>query len=177
MVQDASRNWLPADMKSLGSRLTYYYALVVIGTVISTLIIGYLLLRNQLIHGIDLLNNAEFREIHDRVGIQNGQIAEEDFLRPVAEHAEIDAQLYFFQVRKNDRVLFRSPNMRTAVFEANPPGKLTGPRQPPGSEACELGNSQKATSTCRSQRRCATLSIFPNIIFKPAWLCQELPRS
>ncbi len=110
-------------MKSLGSRLTYYYALVVIGTVISTLIIGYLLLRNQLIHGIDLLNNAEFREIHDRVGIQNGQIAEEDFLRRVAEHAEIDAQLYFFQVRKNDRVLFRSPNMRTAVFEANPPGK------------------------------------------------------
>ena len=50
-------------MKSLGSRLTYYYALVVMCTVILTMLIGYWLLRNELIHGIDLLNNAEFREI------------------------------------------------------------------------------------------------------------------
>ncbi len=110
-------------MKSLGSRLTYYYALVVMCTVTSTLIIGYLLLRNQLIHGIDLLNNAEFREIHDRVEVQNGRIAEGDFLRRVGEHAEIDAQLYFFQVRRNGKVLFRSPNMRNAVFETNPRGE------------------------------------------------------
>jgi len=109
-------------MKSLGSRLTYYYALVVMCTVISTLIIGYWLLRNELIHGIDLLNGAEFSEIRDRV--EHEPVAESDFLRKVAEHAEIDTQLYFFQVRRqNGEVLFRSPNMRTAVLEANPPGK------------------------------------------------------
>ncbi len=110
-------------MKSLGSRLTYYYALVVMCTVISTLIIDYLLLRTELIYGIDLLNNAEFREIHNRVEDQDGRIAEDDFLRRVAEHAEIDAQLYFFQVRRNGKVLFRSQNMRTAVLEANPSGE------------------------------------------------------
>jgi signal transduction histidine kinase len=110
-------------MKSLGSRLTYYYALVVMCTVISTMFIGYWLLRNELIHGIDLLNNAEFREIRDRVEAQHAPIAEADFLRRVAEHAEIDAQLYFFQVRRNGKVLFRSPNMRTAVLEANPRGQ------------------------------------------------------
>ena len=38
-------------MKSLGSRLTYYYALVVMCTVALTMIIGYWLLRNELIHG------------------------------------------------------------------------------------------------------------------------------
>ena len=110
-------------MKSLGSRLTYYYALVVMCTVISTMIIGYWLLRNELIHGIDLLNNAEFREIRDRVEAQHAPIVEGDFLRRVAEHAEIDAQLYFFQVRRNGKVLFRSPNMRTVVLEPNPRGE------------------------------------------------------
>jgi signal transduction histidine kinase len=110
-------------MKSLGSRLTYYYALVVMCTVISTMIIGYWLLRDELIHGIDLLNNAEFREIRDRVEAQHAPIVEGDFLRQVAEHAEIDAQLYFFQVRRNGKVLFRSPNMRTVVLEPNPRGE------------------------------------------------------
>jgi signal transduction histidine kinase len=110
-------------MKSLGSRLTYYYALVVMCTVISTMIIGYWLLRDELIHGIDLLNNAEFREIRDRVEAQHAPIVEGDFLRRVAEHAEIDAQLYFFQVRRNGKVLFRSPNMRTVVLEPNPRGE------------------------------------------------------
>ena len=110
-------------MKSLGSRLTYYYALVVMCTVISTMIIGYWLLRDELIHGIDLLNNAEFREIRNRVEAQHAPIVEREFLRRVAEHAEIDAQLYFFQVRRNGKVLFRSPNMRTVVFEPNPRGE------------------------------------------------------
>jgi signal transduction histidine kinase len=110
-------------MKSLGSRLTYYYALVVMCTVISTMVIGYWLLRDELIHGIDLLNNAEFREIRDRVEAQHAPIVEGDFLRRVAEHAEIDAQLYFFQVRRNGKVLFRSPNMRTVVLEPNPRGE------------------------------------------------------
>ena len=110
-------------MKSLGSRLTYYYALVVMCTVISTMIIGYWLLRDELIHGIDLLNNAEFREIRDRVEAQHAPILEGDFLRRVAEHAEIDAQLYFFQVRRNGKVLFRSPNMRTVVLQPNPRGE------------------------------------------------------
>jgi signal transduction histidine kinase len=109
-------------MKSLGSRLTYYYALVVMCTVVSTMIIGYWLLRHELIHGIDLLNEAEFREIRDRVEVQHEPIAEGDFLRQVADHAEIDTRLYFFQVRRNGKVLFRSPNMHTVVLEAKPRG-------------------------------------------------------
>lgn len=111
-------------MKSLASRLTYYYALVVMCTVVSTMFIGYWLLRNELIHGIDLLNGAEFREIRDRVEVKREPIAENDFLRKVAEHAEIDAQLYFFQVcRTSGEVLFRSPNMGAAVLGANPRGE------------------------------------------------------
>ena len=130
-------------MKSLGSRLTYYYALVVMCTVISTMIIGYWLLRDELIHGIDLLNNAEFREIRDRVGAQHAPIVEGDFLRRVAEHAEIDAQLYFFQVRRNDKVLFRSPNMRTAVLEPNPLGETNWTTATSGLGVVRVGQFQQ----------------------------------
>ena len=126
-------------MKSLGSRLTYYYALVVMCTVILTMIIGYWFLRSELIHGIDLLNNAEFREIHNRVEAQHTPIAEGEFLRRVAEHAEIDAQLYFFQIRRNGKVLFRSPNMRTVVLEANPRGETNWTATTSGLGAVRVG--------------------------------------
>ena len=111
-------------MRSLGSRLTCWYALVVMCTVIVTMLIGYWLLRRELIHGVDLLNAAEFREIRNRVEFEQQSIKEDDFIRRVAEHAEIDAPLYFFQVRKpGGEILFRSPNMGGTVLEANPGGK------------------------------------------------------
>ena len=125
-------------MKSLGSRLTCWYAFVVMATVVSTLVVGYWLLRRELIHGIDLLNAAEFREIQNRVEFDHRTLAEGDFLQRVAEHAEIDAPLYFFQVRRGGGgeggggdVLFRSPNMRAAVLEANPPGRTNRTRVTP----------------------------------------------
>lgn len=111
-------------MRSLGSRLTFWYALVVMLTVAATMVVGYLLLRRELIHGVDLLNAAEFREIRDRVETGHQPAPEADLLKRVAEHAEIDAPLYFFQVRNSQgEVLFRSPNMRNASFAPNAGGK------------------------------------------------------
>ena len=108
-------------MKSLGSRLTCWYALVVMGTVVCTLIIGYWLLHGELIHGVDLLNAAEFREICDRVKSGPHPMVESEFLQRLGQHANLDQALYFFQARRTDgEVLFRSPNMGDAVFEANP---------------------------------------------------------
>lgn len=111
-------------MKSLGSRLTFWYALVVMITVVATMVAGYFLLRKELIHGIDLLNEAEFREIRARVEAYHAPIPEAEFLQRVAEHAEIDAPLYFFQVRRRSgEVLFRSPNMGSATFPPNAAGR------------------------------------------------------
>lgn len=111
-------------MTTLRSRLTCWYAVVVMFTVVAAMTIGYLLLRRELIHGVDLLNLAEFREIQDRTEAANQQLSEADFLQQVAAHAEIDAPLYFFQVRRSTgQILFRSPNMGSAVLEANPRGQ------------------------------------------------------
>ena len=110
-------------MTSLGTRLTGWYALVVMATVVATFVAGYFLLRKELIDGIDLLNAAEFQEIRNRVEVGGKPVEEPVFLERVAEHAEIDALLYFFQVRGPDgEVRFRSPNMGNVVLSANPAG-------------------------------------------------------
>jgi signal transduction histidine kinase len=111
-------------MKTLGSRLTCWYALVVMCTVISTMIVGYWLLRKELVHGIDLLNAAEFREICDRVQTGPRPVVQSEFLQRLGQHASLDQALYFFQARGQDgAVLFRSPNMRDVVFAAHPAGQ------------------------------------------------------
>ena len=111
-------------MKTLGARLTCWYAAVVMCTVVSTMIIGYWLLRKELVHGIDMLNAAEFREICDRVRTGPRPVVQSDFLQRLGQHANLDQALYFFQARGQDgRVLFRSPNMRGMVFGAHPAGQ------------------------------------------------------
>ncbi len=111
-------------MKSLGARLTFWYAAVVMCTVVSTMMIGYWLLRQELVHGIDLLNAAEFREICDRVQTGPRPVAQSEFLARLGQHASLDQALYFFQAREqHGAVLFRSPNMHHVVFADQPAGQ------------------------------------------------------
>lgn len=119
-------------MRSLGSRLTYWYVLVVCVTVMVTLLVGRLLLERQMVHGMDLLNAAEFQEIVDRVGKKRAQVPDQEVIERIAAHAKIDAPLYFFQLRDTGgEVVFRSDNMGEAVFPANPPGKTDWSRNVP----------------------------------------------
>jgi len=111
-------------MKSLGSRLTIWYVLVVSATVILALLAGRWLLEAQLIRGMDLLNAAEFRELSDRVETKHQPAPRNEMLQKIAAHSKIDAPVYFFQVRDtNGEVAFRSANMGDAVFPQNPAGK------------------------------------------------------
>ena len=55
-------------MKSISTRLTFWYALTATATLACLFVIGYFLLENRLIHGLDLLNEAEFKQIKARMG-------------------------------------------------------------------------------------------------------------
>ncbi len=130
-------------MKSLGSRLTCWYAFIVMCTVVSAMLIGYWLLHSELIHGVDLLNAAEFREICDRVESGPHPMVESQFLRRLGEHANLDQALYFFQARRIDgEVLFRSPNMGRAVFAANPARQMFWTTTLPELGAVRIGQFQ-----------------------------------
>ena len=111
-------------MRSLGSRLTYWYVLVVSVTVIVALLVGWWMLQRQLIHGMDLLNAAEFEELANRLEKKRKQDPDAEGLRRIAAHSKIDAPLYFFQLRNGaGEVIFRSENMGEAIFPPNPSGK------------------------------------------------------
>jgi signal transduction histidine kinase len=110
-------------MKSLGARLTLWYVLVVMGTVVGALVFGRWLQNKEVFRGIDLLNAAEFEEIRGRVEVDRKILPETEVLERVAAHARIDAALYFFEVRRTDGpIIYRSENMGAGTLPLNPSG-------------------------------------------------------
>ena len=55
-------------MRSIGARLTFWYALSATVTMAILFLAGYELLESRLIHGLDQLNDAEFRQLQVRLG-------------------------------------------------------------------------------------------------------------
>jgi len=107
-------------MRSIHARLIIGYVLVVTLTVFIALIVGRWLLDKNMLRSIDLMNAAEFQEIHNRV--ESAERSESAFLKAVEDHADLDEPLYYFQIRRKDgKIAFRSPNMKKAVFSPNPP--------------------------------------------------------
>jgi len=108
-------------MKSLGSRLTVWYVVVVMVTMMCAIILGRWLMVREMFRGIDLLNAAEFQEIRSRMEAAPTPLPEAELLQRVAAHAKIDAALYLFQVRRaNGDVIFRSDNMGRCILPSNP---------------------------------------------------------
>lgn len=98
-------------MKSLTSRLTLWYALVVTLTVAALLLFGRFYLQHSMVEGIDLLNEVEFQEIRARIA--EAEPSGDGFvLDAVKKHAELDAALYFFEVeKKNGNLIYKSSNL------------------------------------------------------------------
>jgi signal transduction histidine kinase len=99
-------------MKSLSARLTVWYGLVVLLTVVGLLFTGRFYLEHNLVSGIDLLNEVEFQEIRARIDNEDSGESQNALIDAIKEHAELDAALYFFQVgRGHEDILYRSSNL------------------------------------------------------------------
>jgi len=112
-------------MKSFRSRLTVWYIVAIAGTLVSSLLAGRWLLEKELIHGIDLLNAAEWQEISEKLEDSEKSLTgtiDPETLRDVARHIQIDTQLYFFQIQAGNKVLFQSANLRGTVLPPASPG-------------------------------------------------------
>ena len=104
-------------MRSLTLRLTVWYACVVTATVALVLWIGKIYLEDNLLNGIDFLNDAEFEEILHRLQQVEEPLNREDLVNALRRHTEIDAALFFFQVNDLDgHVLFSSSNLGSEVI-------------------------------------------------------------
>lgn len=104
-------------MASLSTRLTLWSALVVTSTLTAALVAGGWLLRRQMISGTELLHEAEFEEVRDRLGPETAGFDARQLSDHIRAHTELDTSLYYFQIHHGTRpVLFRSDNLGTAIL-------------------------------------------------------------
>src|SRR5580693_6767830 len=110
-------------MRSFTGRMIVQFAVLVTVTFGVVLAAGGWFLSREAIHGLDLLNQAEYTEIQDRLGSFPTAPAPAAVDHRIRAHTEIDSALYFFQVRDSSgAVIFRSTNLGLAVLPRLPPG-------------------------------------------------------
>ncbi len=110
-------------LRSFAVRLTLTYAALTTATVAVVLVAGRLIVGHQVVHGLDLLNTAEFVELADRLAPPRTHQLDAATLTVLGEHTAIDASMYLFQVNGDDgEVLFRSNNLGNERLPLLPAG-------------------------------------------------------
>lgn len=100
-------------MRSLGARLTLWYAVAATLSFAGLSGIGEVLLHTQLIHGLDQLNAAEFRQLKAHIGDDYATADPEVLETRLAGINPYESVLFFISIqnpRKND-FLFNSSNL------------------------------------------------------------------
>jgi signal transduction histidine kinase len=97
-------------MKSLGVRLTMWYAMAATSTLVCLFLLGYEQLRGHLIHGLDILNAGEFEQIRARLGDDYRALTPAEIRARVSETADSGTVLFYTQIHsyRHGMVLFSS---------------------------------------------------------------------
>lgn len=100
-------------MRSIGARLTLWYALAATATLAGLFVAGYQLLESRLIHGLDLLNQSEFEQIKAHLGPDyktfNAKVID-DRIRETTEYASV---LFYINIDSPEtRIAFYSSNLK-----------------------------------------------------------------
>src|SRR5262249_42731682 len=111
-LQDRARRRLPVAMKSLGARLALLYAVVSTVTIAALFIAGYYLLNQHLVHGLDLLNQAEFEQIKASLGDDYAALTPEVIEQRIRRTTDVASVLFYIEVHEKGKgVLFSSSNL------------------------------------------------------------------
>ncbi len=99
-------------MKSISARLAVWYALAATLTLACLFLAGYQLLETRLIHGLDLLNVAEFKQIKARLGNDYAKLDLQLIDQRVRETAEYASVLFYINIHNpKTGMLFYSHNL------------------------------------------------------------------
>jgi signal transduction histidine kinase len=99
-------------MRSIGTRLALIYAGVTTATMVCLVVAGYYLLNQQLIHGLDLLNAAEFAQIKASLGPEVDNLAPAVIEQRMRGATEVAAVLFYIEIHEKGKgVLFASRNL------------------------------------------------------------------
>ncbi|QUD89597.1 sensor histidine kinase [Phenylobacterium montanum] len=99
-------------MKTIGARLTAWYAFSATLTLFVLFLIGYQLLEQRLTHGLDQLNFAEFEQIRAHLGPDYKSIDRATMDRRIRETSEFSSVLFYIVVdHPKGGIYFRSSNL------------------------------------------------------------------
>jgi two-component system heavy metal sensor histidine kinase CusS len=99
-------------MRSIGARLTFWYALSATVTLAILFLAGYQLLESRLIQGLDQLNSAEFQQLKAHLGSDYQRLNSEVMAERVRETSESGAVLFYISIeRPGTSIKFKSRNL------------------------------------------------------------------
>ena len=102
-------------MRSIGARLALWYAGAATATLVCLFVAGYYLLKINLVHGLDLLNRAEFAQISAHLGSDYGSLNDQVIDARIRETTDYASVLFFITVDDPHgpvRPIFYSTNLR-----------------------------------------------------------------
>ena len=85
-------------MRSIGARLTAWYALCATVTLAVLFLLGHQLLYSRLVHGLDELNTAEFEQLKAHLGADYATLDKATFDRRIRETSEFSSTLFYIAV-------------------------------------------------------------------------------
>jgi len=89
-------------MQSIGARLALWYAAAATATLAILFVAGYYLLETYLIHGLDLLNQAEFNEIKAHLGPDYRVLSPAVIDRRIRDTTEYASVLFYIDIHGRD---------------------------------------------------------------------------
>ena len=107
-----SKARFPFQLKSISTRLALWYACAATVTLTLLFAAGYQLLERHLIHGLDLLNIAQYQQIKAHLHPEHESVDPdkiEERIRGVTEYAAV---LFYIDVHTKRATLFRSHNLK-----------------------------------------------------------------
>jgi two-component system heavy metal sensor histidine kinase CusS len=104
-------------VKSISTRLAVWNAAAATLTLACLLVVGYQLLRNHLIHGLDLLNATEFEQIKAHLGPDYQNLSPRVIDERIRETTEFASVLFFIEIdRPHFGTVFSSRNLKTNLI-------------------------------------------------------------
>jgi two-component system heavy metal sensor histidine kinase CusS len=108
-------------MKSIGARISFWYALASTVTFACLFLAGRYFLERHAIHALDLMNAAEFEQVKARLGPDAAALSQEELRGRLRSAMSNDSVLFYVEIR--DRAgasIFRSSNLRESSITPIP---------------------------------------------------------
>ncbi|HUX74455.1 MAG TPA: ATP-binding protein [Steroidobacteraceae bacterium] len=100
-------------MRSIGARLALWYAAAATATLACLFVAGYYLLHGYLIHGLDLLNQAEFEQIEAHLGPDYKSLSAAVIDQRIRETTDYASVLFYIDIHSHHHgTIFYSSNLK-----------------------------------------------------------------